>query len=290
MKWQLALVAALALTVAPMATAATLTVDVDSAVVQPGGSYAIPFTYADTCADAVGPVLAEILAGTGSLDVAITAAGAGEGVTLASATATLDYTGCVSGPLTDPVYTGTLLASADTWAPGMIPATVTLTGGDASDSLDLTVNYTNTYTVSTDATFPLETVDGMAKFNLTMTVTANAPSMLMFFKQTASCGSVTGLPEFLNINDGEYVPGEPTTLVKQISYTNTCSDNEMDYFVFDTVAHNVAYSTDLFETHNMNWTFENHGGHAAGEAEESPSVGFFAVVAVLGAIVIARRK
>jgi hypothetical protein len=289
MNWQIALVAALALTVAPMATAATLTVDEANVVVPPGGSYAIPFTYSEACTAAASPSLTDILTGTGSVDASITATGGN--LTYATTTATLDYTSCLAAPPVDPVTTGTLLVSADQWAQGMTPITVTLSDGTATANTEAKVNYTNIYTVSTDATFPLETVDGMAKFNLTMTVTANAPSMIMFFKQTASCGSVTGLPEFLNINDGDYISGKPTLLVQEISYTNTCSDNEMDSFVFDTVAHNVAYSTDLFETHQVNWTFENNGGNAAGEtSEETPGVGLVVIMAALGAIVIARRK
>ncbi|MGB1697476.1 MAG: hypothetical protein ACPHK8_03665 [Thermoplasmatota archaeon] len=282
---------ALALIFMVASASAQISTDPDTTViVEPGASASIPFTYTGSCQGAVGETLTDILLGGGEVDVTITGSG-GDGLTFTDAVVTLDYTSCVTGPATNPSATGSMTVTADQWASGRIPQDVTLTDGDATATASVMTNYTVIYALTTDATFPMETNDGKGMFNVTLTVTANAPTMIMFFTEDAACGSVTGMKDIYNINAGDFVNGEPTTITSQVTYENTCGE-ESDSHSFNTVAHNPEMSTDLFPFQSFAWTFTNADGHGGDHDDEKDTPGF-GLVALLGAIAVAfvaRRK
>lgn len=282
---------ALALIFMVASASAQISTDPDTTiVVEPGASTSIPFTYTGSCQNVLGTSLPDILLGGGEVSVTITGSG-GEGLSFADTVITLDYTSCITGLAEDPAASGNMTVTADAWATGRIPQDVTLSGGEATATATVMTNYTAIYTLTTDATFPMETHEGKGMFNVTLTVTANAPTMIMFFSEDAACGSVTGMKDIYNINAGDFVNGEPTTITSQVTYENTCGEEE-DIHSFNTVAHNPEMSTDLFPFQSFDWTFMNADGHGGEHGDEKDTPGF-GLVALLGAIAVAfvaRRK
>lgn len=270
----------------------------ESIIVAPGGTATIPFTVTGDCQGAVGPSLADILAGSGSVSVPVTASG-GEGLTFSSESVDLDYTSCITG--VDPTNpglpaltaTGAITVTADQWAPGRNDQPITLTAGEDTTSANVMVNYTNLFAMTTDATFPLETKDGKATFNVTVDLTTNARTMIMFFNDDAACGSITGLPPVTNVNDGDFVVGEPMQIVWEITYTNNCSDNDSDMHKFHALAHFQDKQFGDETRHPFEWSFTNEGTHSeSGEgSEETPGFGaLFAALGLVGIAFVARRK
>jgi hypothetical protein len=196
------------------------------------------------------------------------------------------------------VLTGNLGLTPAFEAPGMNETTFTVmasvdTQGEPAESApqDVTVmiEFRPNYTIATDITFPYNVTEDEVRFNVTVTMDANARSMVMFEEVSASEGSFTGLAS-------QTYDAPPEVRVFPVVFTPPDGDWTQSNVTFRVFSHYLPLTGtagDAMGTQNPVWVFTNGnpGGSGGDGGKGVPGVGpVFLIGGLLGLAVIVRRR
>ncbi len=284
-----ALLVAMALLAVPGADAAlSITADDEPLALPPGSTTELTVTGTVNCQDFV-------TSGSQTINVALTTDAPAE---WGAQDGTLTFNAgpdCLN-PAGTTSTTGTVSFTPNGTAMGLIPEIITITAsGDADATFtrneQIWVDYQPGHVMETDIDFPYTLTDDVLVFNLTVTVTANTDSMVMFERLTTSAGSVTGLgnEQFF------FTAGEAPTRVKTVTWTPPSGDWDNATIEFYNYSHCLIFDFGDCGAHfeqNLTWTILNGGTPTptGDEGEDSPGAGLVAILAAIAAIVVARRR
>jgi len=263
--------------------------------VPPGGSLTL---YADVAVDCL-----LIIQNAGSLEVSFAFPDAPTGVNASVEPVSYDAQGCLTSPAP---LDGTLIknitvdVSASEDAPGLTPFALTMeaTGDDQTGSGDfqgLMVDYSPGHTIDPGNGETFEVRGGQVSFNLTIDVTANARTMVMFEDKDVPAGAKL---DGLSAVTFEVAAGERTATLP-VTFQAPQGDWEELEVSFTNFSHCLDGSPcDPVQQQQVTWTFVNMGGAPTGtdgdggdEGEESPGAGMLLVaLGVLAAALVAARR
>ncbi len=287
MSWKkagLALLAAMLL--APAAHAdVTITPDEELAAINPEGTATIGFTASLACSELVPGVVT----GGGSQSESLTLTYP-EGLT-GPETVDLSFSGspCASNPTGSTTTTGSIDVTALASAPGMEALNIAAASHDtAAGALTVQVGYRMGHSFIVDVEFPLEVGDEPVTWNGTLTVTANADTMVMTLKEKKSeYGTVSGIFDFKNFRD---IPAEGSTETIMFTYTPASQGWETDSSEFIMWSHYINDGAMKTPDETINWTFVNTQSADEEPAKGSPGFGVVALMGLLGAAAVTLRR
>ncbi len=190
------------------------------------------------------------------------------------------------------VASGVISMTPTMEAPGMstneITLLATIGGGTASTTVPITIDYKMGYTWATNITFPYEMTGDSVTFDLTLTVDTNALTMVMFETVTAPLG-ILAAPFPYTFND----PIAMNNHTVQLTYQAPVGDWTNDTAVIKTWSHYLNDGALKTADENMTFMFTRAPGTASGgngDGKDSPGLALPAIVALLGAALVAARR
>lgn len=210
------------------------------------------------------------------------------------ATSPADCVGTTDGYHT---YAGTATFTVTPDAPGVVDHVVNLTaalGTAASTAVPVTFNVTYhvSYSLKPDVAFPLKVTKSKTTFNLTVTQSSNARSMVMMEDVKSSSGLISGLASQVYECDA----GKPVTKVFKVTYTAPDGAWNKSMVSFTAYGHFLLLDSRAGKfdagTHEA-WEFDNGGVQpaATGAAKKSPEpVGPLIALGLVGLAAVLRRK
>ena len=271
---------------APAASAADATFTDEPITVPPTGSASLPVTVTVDCTD--------VVAAGGDLDVPVSATGLPDWFGAGTAEAHFDAMSCLTGEATASTEVAlTFTPTAD--ALGLDPYSFLVVAGE--DSFDFTgpiqVGYLDGHTMTTDLEFPYVLTDadgGAVSWNITLDITANSQTMVMFQNLQTSLGKLSGVShQIFDVETGD------TT--RTLTATFEAPDFEWDEVTikFWNYSHCLK-GTDCPPTNsqNLTWVIQNGAtGDPTNDAGGKDSPGLAPVgltLAVVAAALVARRR
>ncbi len=204
---------------------------------------------------------------------------------------------CLSAS-TSTTATGKVSFTPTADAMGLIGETITIAAtGDLEDTVQrnelMWVAYQPGHTMETSIDFPYELTESKLTFNLTITITANTNTMVMFENVTTTGGNVAGLSH----EQFFFTAGEERTRTKTISWEPPTGEWEEATISFYNYSHCLIFDfgdCDAEVEDNISWTITN-GGVPSPEPEGdgdkgSPGAGILLVLAAVGAALVLRRR
>lgn len=291
MSWKKASLAILALMLlAPAANAeVTATPDETLTAIAPDATTTVPFTATMACTDFVDE---GTITGMGSSvqSFAVTYPAGLSG----PATVDVSIPGepCLTSPTGSSSAAGNLPVTAEATAPGMTRLDITLTASDdTASTISVQVGYRMGHSLIIDREFPIEVGAEPVTWNGTLTVTANADTMVMTqTTEKAQFGTVGGVFPFKNFLDPMNTVNEV-----QIMFTYTPSATEWtdDKMAFTLWSHFMDDGAQKTDDDMIEWTFVNTNDHG-GEPDDSKGSPGFGALSLIGLVAaaafVARRR
>lgn len=239
-----------------------------------------------------------VAAGSPSPSATVTVQSPPSWLTAEPATSPVDASACLTGGtgFVSAHVLVPLTASKD--APAVIdtPLSLVATVGQtasAPDTAIVTVAYNWDYTLTTDAKFPLTVATPTVVFNLTVTQSSNARSMVMMEEVRTSAGVIAGLTSTVY----ESGPGKSDTKTFKVTYTPPTGEWETAKVDFMAYGHYLlldSRSGDYDAGTPVSWTFTNGGIEPAdkdGDGKESPApAGALLALGLVALAALARRR
>ncbi len=277
-----------ALLAAPGAAAQATFAD-EPITIDPAGSHDLTVTVTAACAD--------ILSGGGSLSVDVSTSGLPDWFGAGTATAEFAITDCAPPEATvSKDVTITFTPTADALGLDPYPFEVVAGGESFPFTGPIQVGYADGHTMSMTMDFPYTLTDadeGTLTWDITIDVTANSQTMVMFQNLQTSVGTLSGVNhQIFDVETGD------TT--RTITATFQAPDFEWEEATikFWNYSHCLK-GTDCPPTNsqNMTWVITNGatstpaGGETDGGEEESPGLPLVGLLVAVGAaVVVARRR
>lgn len=239
-----------------------------------------------------------ILQEAGSSDVTVSVDGEGY-VTADDATVELDATECVGS--TSGIISGdgtvTLEPVDDTLGLKAFNITFSASLGESSDTDEVQgvqLDYLPGHDMDPAGDQTFDVTNGTITFPLEVEITANAKSMVMFERISASAGSVSGFSSM--VFD---VPNDVREETFQVKWTAPSGDWDEETVTFYTYSHCLddtnTLPCDEHQPADVTWTFVNAGGSSGdnttgGDDKDSPGLPLVGAVVAIGLVALARRR